>query len=282
MQPSHAAPAPADLTLGNFFSAGWEDDWQKRQRPTGTPDMALLRVGTNFMEREFRANYFMQQNPGTSDTRALVDFDAFVAWSFNRRFMVETVGIYQWDDPRTGSGKNGGAPAIVGRFQLIDTETSSYAFQLKVTAPNEGLGSSQTTFGYSVAGFEDLGYWLGLDRTGLYYSVLLNNFDGPGAAGAKRNDCAYDVSVARTITDKETPLLGSLTLFVENFAVTDLDGGHAGRTLVSITPGVRFNLGRCERANIGLDNCIVLGVDIPVSTFQPWDVIYRFSYIKNF
>ena len=57
---SFAAPKerPQDLTLANFFSAGWDDEWAKQERATGTPNMALLRVQTNFMEREFRANYY--------------------------------------------------------------------------------------------------------------------------------------------------------------------------------------------------------------------------------
>jgi hypothetical protein len=196
--------------------------------------------------------------------------------------MFEITGLYQWNDPRTGLGTNGSAPGLVGRFQLIDTESSSYALQLKWTAPNEALGSYQTTFAYQVAGFEDLAYWFGLERTAFYWSVVLDSYEGPGVAGAKRNDCAYDITLAKTITDKKTPLLGNLTFFVENYATTDLDGSHDGRTLVTLTPGIRFNLGRFERANIGKDNCILFGVDIPVSTYQPWDALYRFSYIKNF
>ena len=35
--------ALSDLTLLNFFSAGWSEDWAKRHRATGTPDFALLR-----------------------------------------------------------------------------------------------------------------------------------------------------------------------------------------------------------------------------------------------
>ena len=275
-------PQPRDLTLANFLDAGWSDEWVKRERPTDTPDQALLRVGTNFMEREIRMNYYTQQNPTSSATRALTDFDGLIAWSFNRRLMVEITGLYQWNDPHTGVGTSGSAPGLVTRFQLIDTESSSYALQLKWTAPNEELGSFQTTFAYQVAGFEDLDYWFGIKRTAFYYSLAFDSYEGPGVAGGKRNDCAYDITLAKTITDKKTPLLGNLTFFVENYATTDMDGSHGGRTLVTITPGVRFNLGRYEPANIGKDNCIMFGTDIPVSTYQPWDALYRFTYIKNF
>ena len=60
---------PRDLTLANFFSAGWDDEWAKQERATGTPNMALLRVQTNFIEREFRANYYLENNVATRRPR---------------------------------------------------------------------------------------------------------------------------------------------------------------------------------------------------------------------
>ncbi len=273
---------PQDLTLGNFFSAGWDEEWAKQERATGTPNMALLRVQTNFMEREFRANYYVENNVASTTTKNLVDCDMLIAWSFNRRLMVEITGAYQWTDPRTGVADSGGQPGLVGRVQLIDTEPSSYSFNFKFAAPNQELGTTQSTFSYGVAGFEDLAYWFGLDRVGLYYSFLFDSLAGPVAAGAKLNDVAYDVTLAKTVTSPDTPLLGNLTFIVENYAQTDLDGSHAGRTLVSVTPGVRFNLGKSDRVKLGKDNWIMVGTDIPISDYHPWDAIYRFTYIKNF
>jgi hypothetical protein len=244
--------------------------------------MALLRVQTNFMEREFRANYFLENNVASAATKNLTDFDALIAWSFNRRLMLEITGAYQWTDPRTGLGENGGTPGLVGRVQLVDTESSSYSFNVKVAAPNQELGVTQTTFSYGLAGFEDMAYWFGFKKVGLYYSFLFDTLDGPATAGAKHNDIGYDITLAKTVTDPETSLLGDLTFFVENYAQSDLDGSHNGRTLVSITPGVRFNLGKCDRIKMGKDNWIMFGTDIPISDYKPWNALYRFTYIKNF
>jgi hypothetical protein len=274
---------PEDLTLGNFFSAGWDDEWAKQVRDTGTPNLALLRVQTNFMEREFRANYYLEDDITSTKTRSLTDLDMLIAWSFNRRLMIEVTGAYQWTDPRTGGvEENGGTPGLVTRVQLIDTESSSYSFNFKVAAPNQELGITQTTISYGLAGFEDLAYWLGLKRVGFYYSFLFDSLTGPGAAGAKHTDVGYDVTLAKTITDPDTPIFGSLTFFVENYAQTDLDGSTDGRTLVTVTPGVRFNLGKCGGLNIGKDNWVMFGTDIPISDYKPWAAIYRFTYIKNF
>ena len=33
---------------------------------------------------------------------------------------------------------------------------------------------------------------------------------------------------------------------------------------------------------MGKDNAIIMGTDIPVSEYSPWDATYRFTYIKSF
>src|SRR5262249_22104488 len=58
----------SDLTITNFFTEGWNQPWAKRKRYT--PDMALLKVTTNFLEREFRFDYVLTNtaNNATTDT----------------------------------------------------------------------------------------------------------------------------------------------------------------------------------------------------------------------
>ncbi len=272
----------SDLGLFNFFSAGWDEESSKRQRATGTPDMALLRVQTNFMEREVRMNYFFENNIHSKTRENLDNLDVLIAWAFNRRFMIEVLGNYQWVDVRKGPDISGGAPQFIGRLQLVDTEASSYSFNYRVIAPDKGIGETQTTLSYGLAGFEDLAYWLGLDRVGLYYSVLFDTLAGPRARGARQNDVGYDITLAKTLTRPDTPIFGAFTPFIEFFAQSDLDGDHPGRTNVTITPAVRFNLGKFEGVKFGKDNWLLWGVDIPVAGPKPWDAIYRFTYIKNF
>jgi hypothetical protein len=272
---------PPDLTLWNFFSAGWDEEFTRRESEGRAPDLALLRVQTNFMEREFRTNYFFQNNIHSKTNKNLTDLDAFLAYAFNRRFMLEVFANYQWLDTRTGHDLDGAAARLVGRVQLISTADSSYTFNFQVTAPNRGTGEHQTTFSYGMAGFEDLTK-LGLYRVGLYGSFLFDSFAGPHAPGARLNDVQYDITIAKTWTDPRTPLIGNFTTFVENFAQTDLDGNNSGHTLVTITPGIRFNLGKLPGIKLGLDNWLMGGVDIPVSGPKPWDATYRFTYIKNF
>jgi hypothetical protein len=277
-----ATEAPGPLTLANFFTAGWNEDFTRRSSEDRAPDLALLRVQTNFMEREVRVNYFYQNNIRNAKQSNLNSLDAFIAYAFNRRFMVEVLGNEQWIDGRGKSPDNSGpAERLVGRVQLISTEDSSYSFNFQAISPDPGLGQHLTTLSYGLAGFEDLTKD-GLYRVGLYYSVLFDTFAGPHAVGAKQDDVQYVITLAKTLTPPETPIFGNFTVFAETFAQTDLDGLHSSTTLVTVTPGIRFNLGKIMGAKFGIDNWLMGGVDIPLTGPKPYDAIYRFTYITNF
>jgi hypothetical protein len=281
--PAHGGEEdPLPLTLWKFFTEGWGQEFTRRSSEGRAPDLALLRVQTNFMERELRINYAYTNNFHNTKQSNLNNLDYLIAYAFDRRFMVEVVGNEQWID---GRGKNpdeaGPTARFVGRLQLISTADSSYSFNFQVNAPDPSLGQHQTTWSYGLAAFEDL-TGLGLYRVGLYYSALFDSLDGPHAAGATLNDVQYDITIAKTLTRPDTPLVGNFTVFLEAFAQTNLDGQLKDRTLVSLTPGIRFNLGKLGWPGFGLDNWVMGGVDIPVSGPHPWDAIYRLTYIKNF
>ena len=173
----------SDLTIGNFFSDGWNDNYALRQRDTGTPDYPLLRVQTNELLRLFRGNFYEQSNLNNATRKNLVNGDAFVDWAFNRRFMIELDGAYQWIDNRTTPAISGGNSYIMGRFKLVDTESSEISFFAKVITPNPSISVFDTQFTYGLTGFEDLSYWFCCDRVGLYYSFAFDNLAGPAAVG---------------------------------------------------------------------------------------------------
>jgi hypothetical protein len=51
---------------------------------------------------------------------------------------------------------------------------------------------------------------------------------------------------------------------------------------LTVTPAIRFNLGKLPGIQFGLDNWLMGGVDIPIAGPKPYVAIYRFTYIKNF
>jgi hypothetical protein len=264
---------PPDLTLLNFFTEGWADPWVQRHRKT--PDLALLRVTTNFLEREFRFDYQGTRHVNGNKKVESMDFiNGLIAYGVDRRLMIEVVANYQWNHNDGTNIVDGAGAAVLARFQLVDTEESSYAFQFRASAPNKGIGQTATTLSPSLTGWQDLDAAIGLDRVGLYYSVTWDNLSGPVAAGARTNSLGYDVSLAKTWTDPKTSVVGNFTTFLEAFATTDLNGPTPHHTAVSLTPGIRFWFVP--------DNSLILGVDFPVSYPHPYSEVFRVTYILNF
>jgi hypothetical protein len=189
--------------------------------------------------------------------------------------MLEIVGDYEWDQYRIGTGndRNGGAAAAVARVQLVDLPGTSYALTFRVNSPNHSIDNEQTVISAALAGWQDLSK-IGLPRTGLYFHVQEETYTGPGEAGAKRTDMTYDITLAKTWTRPNLPVIGNFTTFVEAYGVTNLDGDNQGGTSITITPGFRTTLGH--------GHILMAGADIPVTRPQPYGVVYRLTYIINF
>lgn len=261
-----------DLTLANFFD-GWSQPWSHRHR--STPDMALLKVTTNFLERELRLDYVRTDVRWSSKTKATDLANALIAYGLNRRLMVEVIGNEQWSEGWKGAPTNGAGSGALVRLQLVDTATQSWSAQARVSPPNRGVGQTQTSFTYALAGWQDLRALVpALGRTGLYWSAQLENLQGAHKAGGRENTVSYDVSLAHTWTEPATPALGNLTTFLEAYGSTDLDGSGSGKTVASLTPGVRFWFVP--------ENSLMAGVDVPVSRGAPFSLVYRATYIMNF
>jgi hypothetical protein len=266
--------ALSDLTLSNFFSEGWTQSWAKRERASGTPDMALLRVTTNFLERELRLDYTHTADVKKSRFQSQDMINGLIAYGLDRRIMLEVISNYQWNTPRTGAGVSGAGGGGLVRFQLVDTELNSIAVQTRVSEPNRSIGQTQSSIQNGLAGFTDMYPILGLPRVGFYYSVVYEYLYGNHAKGARTNDIAYDVSVAKTWTPPNTPVFGNFTTFLEAFATTDLNGATVGHTPTTLTPGVRFWFYP--------ENSLTFGVDVPVTHPYPFGDVFRATYILNF
>jgi hypothetical protein len=280
--PAQSSPPaqPSNLTLSNFFTAGWGEPWVHRYTPGGAPDMALLHVTTNFLEREFRYDFYTQRNLATDSNRSTDFMDALVAYGVDRRFMLEVVGDYEWKTGSPGNdGVSGAGASLVGRLQLVDVPGSSLAFQFRANSPNPQIGTKTTTLIFTLAGWQDLSMLLGLENTalnriGLYYHLAEETYAGPASPQPKRNDITYAVSLAKTWNDPQKPVFGCFTTFVEFYATTNLDGSDHGHTDLNMTPGIRFRLYH--------GHVIIAGIDLPLSNPHEFHRTYRLTYIYNF
>ena len=263
----------SDLTLLDFFSQGWNQSWEHRHRYT--PDMALLRVTTNFLEREFRLDYVHTDTANNANVDSTDLANALLAYGLNRRLMLEVISNYQWNVAPNGTTTSGASGGLLARFQLVDTPTQSYSFQARVTPANKGIGQTQTSLTFGLAGWQDMHALVpALGRFGLYGSFQYENLVGTHRPGAAENDVSYDLSIAETWTQPTTPVLGNFTTFFEAFATTLLDGANSGKTTVSVTPGIRFWFVP--------KNSFTVGVDIPVTHVPAFHSVIRANYILNF
>ncbi|HMK74237.1 MAG TPA: hypothetical protein VK454_12910 [Myxococcaceae bacterium] len=273
-QPAGGHQELSDLGILNFFSEGWNVKWVHRHRYT--PDMALLKVTTNFLEQEFRLDYANTQIANNTTLVASDLLNGLIAYALNRRFMLEIIANYQWNIKKSGSPANGAGGGFLVRFQLVDNPTQSYDFQVRISGPNRPIGQTQTSMQYSLSGWQDMHALIpALGRFGLYYSFTYENLLGPlPKAGARSNDISYDISFAETWTSPDVPVVGNFTTFVEFFGTTDLDGTSTTPTVISVTPGVRFWLIP--------KNSLTLGLELPLVSTPPFNIIYRLTYILNF
>ena len=274
-KPAHGGPTThlSDLSIANFFTEGWNQDWEKWRHYT--PDMALLRVTTNFLERELRADYAKTDvaNSATTDSTDFVN--VLMAYALNRRLMLEVIGNYQWNDRLTGPEISGSGAAFLARFQLIENADQSYSFQARVSAPNKGIGGTQTSLQFGLAGWQDVHSWVPeLGKFGLYYSFQYENLLGNHAAAVTKNDISYDVSFAETWTTPSTKFFGNFTTFLEFFGQSFLDGANSGKTNITVTPGFRFWFIP--------ENSLSFGVDLPITHLPAVHNVYRVTYILNF
>ena len=114
----------------------------------------------------------------------------------------------------------------------------------------------------------------GLSRVGLYFSIGPETYVGPTNDGQKHNDVVYDVSVAKTWTEPNTPCFGNFTTFVEFYNTTILDGSEYGNNAANVTPGFRVTLWP--------KNVLMGGIDLPLSSPHDFVAAYRLTYIRNF
>jgi hypothetical protein len=262
----------SELSLENFFSAGWGEPWVKRPHPDGAPDLTLLRVQSNLLLTSLRTDFYHDELPHAAKDRRVNYVSELVEYSLNRRVMLAAFGNYQWIESRSGTDREGGSFGTLVRLQLVDLPRASYALNFRAAAPNEGLGEKQTPASVALAGWHDLTQ-LGFGRVGVYWHAQEETLFGPRAAGTRQNDATYDVSLARTWSGPAAAL-ENFSTFVEAFAKTDIDGRHHGDTAVSLTPGFRFNVHH--------RHVFMFGVDIPVTEPRANEERFRFTYILSF
>ncbi len=282
---------PSDLTIWNLFREGWDTPYQSRSRAGRAPRLHLFQVRQPFLDREVRTNFFYQSGADLGEADEY-ELNWELEIPFNRRFMLDFEPGYSWVD---GKGEeafdtNGPVLRVTAYLQLVDTYDSAFNVQFRVTAPSPETGVFLSEFGpvveeenkqtgllFTFAGFEDLTRSLGLERVGLSYHFTYGTFVGPGPAEDPRNAIIYATSLAKTFREPDARFLADFTTFTEVFGATILDGENEGRTAITLTPGLRWNLAREESPW-----WFMAGVQFPITGPRPFDYTASIALIHWF
>lgn len=265
---AHETPEPADLTLDNLLTAGWDTEFQRRPTSGRAVRLPLFRTRQPFLFREIRFDYRYAANAesGRADQHILA---GELLLAVNRRFQFGVFPEYEWLQEDDGRLRHAAFWAFANRLQLIDTHDSALNVAYRVRTPRgETFDDGLTRIGMTLAGFRDLG-----NRVGIQGHVETDFFIGPRQPGQSRYDMTYALAVTKTVTEEDV-FPADLTFFVEGFGRTHLEGRNAGRTSVSLLPGCRFMVVK--------DLFFAAGVEIPVVAPRPFDQTFHFSIRREF
>jgi hypothetical protein len=124
---------PADLTLENFFTAGWCAPFTERPATGGAERILLFRTQTPFLDRAALLNYQLGLHEGPDRVNES-QLGGELLLPVNARVMFDVKAAYDFNGdglPDTG----GAAGSITGVLQLIDTPTSALNVRLGFEVP---------------------------------------------------------------------------------------------------------------------------------------------------
>ena len=263
-----------DLTLSNFFSEGWKFAWweEPEQEPDQAPRFRLLKIPATVFEREVRMNYSFTNN-GDSGKLDEQELEFEFEMPVSRRLLIEVEPKIVSVSPDHGSDHSGfGDTSLITRVMLFETRKTTLLTILDAKFPTGsedlGLGSGMTTISPGIGMWRDLGRRFALHGfLGLDIPVSGTTHETPDTT------VIYGTALTKTLTPKDTPLFGNLTLFVEINGSSDV-GSDNDTTIVSILPGVRWNLGH--------EFWLMPGIEFPVIGRDGFDNRIWFSVLKDF
>ncbi len=258
-----------DLTFKNFFTDGWHTGWKE---PEEGPDDALrsrlLRIQPAFWEREVRLayNYTFGADSGEVDEQ---EIPMGLELPISRRFLIEFEQAVTGRGPKGGSWEFGGGDLnVIPEVMLWETKDISFSSGLFVRTPtgSRSVGEGRTSVTPYVALWKDLGLRVGL-HTFFGAEFPLGGYE----EGHPDAVLQYGIAPTMTVTPKDTPYLGNLTLFAEFNGTTDL-GGRDGQTTVTMLPGVKWLLFK--------DCWLAIGYEFPLTgtnalESRVWVSLYR-------
>jgi hypothetical protein len=257
------------LTLGNFFSEGWNEPWAGG--PAGesglTPRHGWLGAFEGVFYRLWLVNGTYQNNlykPYGGNAYSS-NFTAFLP--FSRRFElyinVPYINSNGTEDPTRGYQSNFGDLQVAGSFLLSETAACTQLFTLGATLPtgDAKTGGDVTAVNPRYSFWSNPGgAWVVRGGTGV--NISLNE-------STAQTTYSADLAVGRYFRPHDVPF-GDLVFYVNSNVIVPLGGG--GLPSVGIGPGTRFQI---------TGNWYFLNYwEFQVGSYKPYDYQIQVAIVK--
>ena len=254
-----------ELSLGNFFSKGWDKPWVSP--PTGgggAPRQGWLNAYEGVFYRLSLGVFGWQHSDDNGDGYSgnLVSFTPF-----NQRFEIQTEVPVSSNDNET----NFGDLRIQGRFLLSETRDVTQTFNISFRIPTGDYVNGNEVASVIPQYQFWANWWKGLVvRGGAGFTIP---YSGEiGKAGA-RSTFDANLSVGYYLTPHSSTPLGDFVLYMATNLNQAIDNrGPSSTTTVSLSPGFRTHVGR--------DWYLLGTVEVPVTNPEPFDYQVLFSLMK--
>lgn len=249
----------------------------------GTPIFEALRTDHAFLERKVRFDYLSIRGTDREADR-VADLDALnteLFWQLNSRMAVVVTVPYIHRNERLFPGADPDDPVLEGkgfgdleagfRFLAFNGEMDLVTFGLNVTVPtgadSRGLSEGHTSVEPVALWWHDVG-----NATVLQTQLAL---EVPVGTHESESEFIYNVALMHTLQGTRCwSMFRWLTPLIEVNGRTLVNGEFPGRTVVELTPGVRWAISEKDHAG--------LGVSFPVSGTREFDSLFIFSFIHHF
>ena len=241
------------LTLGTFFSEGWNEPWRASPRSTtDTPRQGWINAYDGVFYRLAFIDFQYQNNNLQNGNEYLGTIISFIPISrrFQMRFDVPFIASNKGGENNNYHG-NFGDFVISPRFLLSERRDFSQVVECLVSTPTgqQVNGNGQTTltpqYEFCHGGLP----WRSVIRGGTGLTIPTNDL------GA-RTTYNYNLAIGKYWTPREA-MLGDFLTFLAVNGYSTVDNLGPAYTFLSVTPGLRFHL----RHNYYL----LSGIEVPLT-----------------
>ena len=271
-QPSRWRP----LSLGTFFSEGWDQAWASPIRGSGgAPRQGWIGAANGVFYRLGIGTFSFAHNAGDNNNGDAYNAGMTFYMPLSRRFEL------RWDLPGIVSSKgstdsyhtNVGDLVITPRVMLSETQDVSQsvgvAFQAPTGDDTNGNGIASITPGYEFWSNP----WDKLVVRGGATMAIPYGHDSFADSGA-RNTFGAQLAAGYYFTDHDLTPFGDLVFDVGTTLTQATDGRGPATTTLLLTPAFRTHMGR--------NWYLLAGVDVPVTKPQPYDYQPTVGLMKVF